>query len=77
MRGDDERIDKKLFSAMYRKKVPGFCTQVRIAIEKFGFASIDEVVKVASIRKELKKRMVKVQGAQLFRLTSNWKCILK
>ena len=64
LQADDDRIAKRLFSALYEKKVPGFCTEVADACKILGVC-FEELVDKTDIRSFLKERIVEIQGKQL------------
>ena len=64
LQSDDNRIAKRLFSVLFEKKVPGFCTEVSEACNILGVC-FEELVDKPDIRSYLKTRIVEMQGKQL------------
>ena len=58
LQADDDRIAKRLFSALYEKKVPGFCTEVADACKILGVC-FEELVDKTDIRSFLKEGLLK------------------
>ena len=64
LQSDDRRIAKRLFSALFEKQVPGFCTEVTEAC-KILKVSFKDLLEKSDIRTYLKKVVIEIQGKQL------------
>ena len=62
----EDRIAKQLLQLLLKKKVDGFCSEVYDACEILN-VSLDEFVGEKDVRKVLKKKVLKVQQAELFK----------
>ena len=63
---DDERIAKRLLKPMLEKNVDGFCTEVKEACEILK-VNWNDIVGQEDIRKDMKKRIVELEGEQLLK----------
>ena len=64
LNSDDNRISKRLFSRMYEKKVPGFCTEVDEACKVLNVSFEDCLVR-KDIRSFMKKKVLEIQTKQI------------
>ena len=64
MEMEDDRIAKKLFVKMYEKKVPGFCTQLDVDMDKLG-VTLQEIMQEKEPRVALKKKVIQLQKTVL------------
>ena len=62
-----EGLAKRLLANMLEKKVPGFCTEVLSALRLFelDLSSIEMVRDGKVLRELIKRKIVKIQNAQL------------
>ena len=64
LQSDDERIAKRLLSALFEKQVPGFCTEVTEACTILN-VSFEDLLQKADIRSYMKEKVIEIQGKQL------------
>ena len=63
---DDNRISKRLLTALYERSVPGFCSELNDACTVFDL-SIEKLLEVNDVRKVLKKKVVTIQARELLK----------
>ena len=63
---NEKRISKQLLEAMLVKQVPGFCTEFLEACTILE-VTLESLLKVEDVRKELKKKVVQLQAAELLK----------
>ena len=61
---DDERIAKRLLSALFEKQVLGFCTEVTEACKILDVSS-NKLLEKPDVRKYMKEKLVEIQRKQL------------
>jgi hypothetical protein len=70
-------VAKELLQKMRKKQVPGFCTDLEMALQKFGLSESSELFSKSKevIRETLKKMIIEIESKQLaMRMLSESKC---
>ena len=63
---DENRLSRRIFEAMFRKQIPGFCSEVVEACSIVG-VSIEMLVAVKDVRQVLKKKIMEIQSGELLK----------
>ena len=66
LRLDENRLSRRIFEAMFKKQIPGFCSEVVEACNILG-VSIEVLVTVKDVRQVLKERVIDIQSGELLK----------
>ena len=63
---DESRLSRRIFEAMFKKQIPGFCTEVTEACSILG-VSVEVLVAEKDVRQVLKKKVIEIQSGELLK----------